>query len=180
MTTNFIGQPVSRVDGRQKVTGRATYAAEFQISRTWRTPQSFAARSRAAGSPPSTPRQQSAAPGVIAVLTHRNAPRSALSPHKGGSTPRLASACTCCRTTGAPPGPADRARRGDTLEQAQHAAMLVRVTYAAETADHRRVTRAEPVMPTQQKTDQGDQPPETGAATPKPSPRPRSRSTRPT
>ncbi len=29
MTTAFIGQPVSRVDGRQKVTGAATYAAEF-------------------------------------------------------------------------------------------------------------------------------------------------------
>ena len=29
MTTAFIGQPVSRVDGRQKVTGGATYAAEF-------------------------------------------------------------------------------------------------------------------------------------------------------
>ena len=26
MTTAFIGQPVSRVDGRQKVTGTATYA----------------------------------------------------------------------------------------------------------------------------------------------------------
>ena len=30
MTTAFIGQPVSRVDGRQKVTGGATYAAEFE------------------------------------------------------------------------------------------------------------------------------------------------------
>ena len=29
MTTAFIGQPVSRVDGRQKVTGGAIYAAEF-------------------------------------------------------------------------------------------------------------------------------------------------------
>ena len=29
MTTAFIGQPVSRVDGRPKVTGAATYAAEF-------------------------------------------------------------------------------------------------------------------------------------------------------
>jgi xanthine dehydrogenase YagR molybdenum-binding subunit len=29
MTTAVIGQPVSRVDGRQKVTGSATYAAEF-------------------------------------------------------------------------------------------------------------------------------------------------------
>ena len=31
MTTAFIGQPVSRVDGRQKVTGGATYAAEFGV-----------------------------------------------------------------------------------------------------------------------------------------------------
>ena len=31
MTTAFIGQPVSRVDGRQKVTGGATYAAEFDL-----------------------------------------------------------------------------------------------------------------------------------------------------
>ena len=33
MTTNLIGQPVSRVDGRQKVTGTATYAAEFALPR---------------------------------------------------------------------------------------------------------------------------------------------------
>ena len=32
MTTAFIGQPISRVDGRQKVTGRATYAAEFDVA----------------------------------------------------------------------------------------------------------------------------------------------------
>ena len=31
MTTAVIGQPISRVDGRQKVTGRATYAAEFHV-----------------------------------------------------------------------------------------------------------------------------------------------------
>ena len=31
MTTAFIGQPVSRVDGRQKVTGTAPYAAEFDV-----------------------------------------------------------------------------------------------------------------------------------------------------
>ncbi len=30
MTTAFIGQPISRVDGRRKVTGAATYAAEFE------------------------------------------------------------------------------------------------------------------------------------------------------
>ena len=31
MTTAYIGQPISRVDGRQKVTGGATYAAEFDV-----------------------------------------------------------------------------------------------------------------------------------------------------
>jgi xanthine dehydrogenase YagR molybdenum-binding subunit len=31
MTTALIGQPVSRIDGRQKVTGGATYAAEFRM-----------------------------------------------------------------------------------------------------------------------------------------------------
>ena len=32
MSTAFIGQAVSRVDGHAKVTGRATYAAEFQVA----------------------------------------------------------------------------------------------------------------------------------------------------
>src|SRR5438132_842597 len=31
MTTAFIGKPISRVDGRQKVTGAARYAAEFEV-----------------------------------------------------------------------------------------------------------------------------------------------------
>ena len=31
--TTFIGRPVNRVDGRQKVTGGATYAAEFDVPR---------------------------------------------------------------------------------------------------------------------------------------------------
>ena len=49
----------------------------------------------------------------------------------------------------------------DTLEQANHAATLVRVTYAPETGTTD-ITRVEPVLPTEQKTDQGEsQPPET-------------------
>ena len=31
MTTTLIGQSISRVDGRLKVTGGATYAAEFDV-----------------------------------------------------------------------------------------------------------------------------------------------------
>ena len=31
MSDKVVGQPVSRIDGRDKVTGRATYAAEFAM-----------------------------------------------------------------------------------------------------------------------------------------------------
>src|SRR5258707_9231233 len=31
MTTNYIGQPISRVDGRVKVTGKAKYAGEYNV-----------------------------------------------------------------------------------------------------------------------------------------------------
>jgi xanthine dehydrogenase YagR molybdenum-binding subunit len=68
------GQPISRVDGPEKVTGRATYAAEFRLNNL-----AYAAlvtstqghgwitgidTSRAAGMP-----------GVLAVITHQNAMR---------------------------------------------------------------------------------------------------------
>ena len=33
--TAFIGQPVGRVDGRQKVTGAATYAAFHRVPERW-------------------------------------------------------------------------------------------------------------------------------------------------
>ena len=68
----------------------------------------------------------------------------------------------------------------DTLEQANHAATLVRVTYAPETATTD-IARVEPVLPTQQKTDQGERrPPETRRGDPEGAlAAPRSRSTRP-
>jgi len=31
LTTNYIGKPTNRVDGRAKVTGEAKYAAEFKF-----------------------------------------------------------------------------------------------------------------------------------------------------
>ncbi len=31
MTTNYIGKPQSRIDGKLKVTGAAKYAAEFNV-----------------------------------------------------------------------------------------------------------------------------------------------------
>jgi xanthine dehydrogenase YagR molybdenum-binding subunit len=82
MTTAFIGQPVSRVDGRQKVTGTATYAAEFEVPNL---AHAAVARSTIASgriTAIDTVEAERAA-GVLAVLTHRNAPRLPYNPHKG-------------------------------------------------------------------------------------------------
>ena len=161
MTTTFIGQPVSRVDGRQKVTGRATYAAEFDqpgqahgvIVRSTVANGSIASIDGAAAE---------RAPGVVAVVTHRNAPRLPYREHKGAVDPSVGERLHVLQD--------DRVSHqgqpialvvADTLEQANHAATLVRVTYSAEigTTD---ISRVEPVLPTQQKTDQGEtRPPET-------------------
>ncbi|HZH26900.1 MAG TPA: xanthine dehydrogenase family protein molybdopterin-binding subunit [Azospirillaceae bacterium] len=69
-----IGQPVRRVDGRAKVTGTARYAAEFEI------PGLVYAAMAQSTVPHGLVRRidtqaAEAAPGVIAVLTHMNAPK---------------------------------------------------------------------------------------------------------
>ncbi|MGZ9032529.1 MAG: xanthine dehydrogenase family protein molybdopterin-binding subunit, partial [Burkholderiaceae bacterium] len=154
MTTAFIGQPVSRVDGRAKVTGRATYAAEFDVPG-----QAHAAivRSTVANGRIASIDSASAerAPGVVAVLTHRNAPRLPYRQHKAIVDPKIGERLHVLQD--------DRVNHqgqpiaiviADTLEQASHAATLVQVTYAEETAATD-IGRAEPALPTQEKTDQG-------------------------
>ena len=76
MTTNFIGQPVNRVDGRQKVTGGATYAAEFDQPGQAHgvIVRSTVASGRIASIDSATAER---AAGVLAVVTHRNAPKLA-------------------------------------------------------------------------------------------------------
>jgi len=161
MTTAFIGQPVSRVDGRQKVTGAATYAAEFdQPGQAYGViVRSTVANGRIA-SMDSTAAQR--ASGVLAVLTHRNAPRLAYRPHKGLPDPATGERLHVLQD--------DRVNHqgqpialviAETVEQANHAATLVRVTYADE-AGITDISRVVPIEPAQQKTDQGEtRPPQT-------------------
>jgi xanthine dehydrogenase YagR molybdenum-binding subunit len=161
MTTAVIGQPVSRVDGRQKVTGAATYAAEFDQPGQAHgvIVRSTVANGRIAMIDSAAAER---APGVVAVLTHRSAPTLAYRPHKGAVDPAVGERLHVLQD--------DRVSHqgqpialviAETLEQANHAATLVRVTYTPETATID-ITRVEPVLPTQQKTDQGEgRPPET-------------------
>lgn len=161
MTTDLIGQPVSRVDGRQKVTGGATYAAEFEVPGQAHAAivRSTVANGRIASIDSASAEQ---APGVVAVLTHRNAPRLAYREHKALVDPVVGERLHVLQD--------DRVSHqgqpialviADTLEQANHAATLVRVIYAPETGTTD-TSRVAPVLPTQEKTDQGAvQPPET-------------------
>ncbi len=84
----FIGQPVSRVDGRRKVTGSATYAAEFEVPGQAHAAivRSTVANGRIASIDTAAAEQ---APGVIAIVTHRNAPQLAYRPHKAAPDPRV-------------------------------------------------------------------------------------------
>jgi xanthine dehydrogenase YagS FAD-binding subunit len=96
MTTNFIGQPVSRVDGRLKVTGRATYAAEFQIANMAHAAivRSTIARGRVASIDHLQP---SAAPVSWLCSRIKMRPVCPIASTRERSTPPWANACTCCR-----------------------------------------------------------------------------------
>jgi xanthine dehydrogenase YagR molybdenum-binding subunit len=88
MITAVIGQPLSRIDGRQKVTGGATYAAEFDVPNMAHGSivRSTIANGRIASIDSAAAEK---APGVIAVLTYRNAPRLAYRKHHGTTDPSV-------------------------------------------------------------------------------------------
>ena len=71
---NAVGQPISRVDGRLKVTGRARYTADIPVVGQSHAAivHSIIARGRTASIDTGA---AETAPGVLAVLTHRNMPR---------------------------------------------------------------------------------------------------------
>jgi len=74
MATNYIGQPISRVDGRAKVTGGAKYAAEYNVPNLvyGYVVSSAVARGRITRIDAV---EALRVPGVLQVLTHENAPR---------------------------------------------------------------------------------------------------------
>ncbi len=76
LVTRAIGAPLDRIDGTRKVTGTATYAYEYPVEGvTYVFPvQSTIAKGRVVSIDASAAR---ALPGVIAVLSHENAPRLA-------------------------------------------------------------------------------------------------------
>jgi xanthine dehydrogenase YagR molybdenum-binding subunit len=125
-----VGSPRSRVDGRAKVTGTATYAAEFpspDLAHAYIV-ESGIARGRIAGMDTAA---AEAVPGVLQVFTHENRPKTAWFTYK-------------YRDMVGPPGEPFRPLGSDKIQYsgqpialvvaesfdvARYAASLVRVTY---------------------------------------------------
>ncbi|SOZ18057.1 putative xanthine dehydrogenase subunit [Cupriavidus taiwanensis] len=133
MNTNHIGQPHARVDGRAKVSGNAQYAADFN-----QPGQAYAVIVGASiGLGRLTELDTEAAqrlPGVLAVLTHKNTPKLPYAPHKGFIDPAHGERLHVLQD--------DRVHFygqpvavvvAQTLDQAEHAATLLRIGYAAQT-----------------------------------------------
>ncbi|MDP9898157.1 xanthine dehydrogenase family protein molybdopterin-binding subunit [Variovorax ginsengisoli] len=133
----LIGKSIDRVDGRLKVTGQATYAYEVQQD-TARTAYGFIVEATIAKGRIADIDTTSAegAPGVLMVMTHKNAPRQGAwgpleAPNRfARASPQLAS---------------DQVRYyGETVafvvaesfEQARSAAKQVRVRYAQSAGDY--------------------------------------------
>ncbi len=130
MTTTYIGQPISRVDGRAKVTGAATYAAEHNVPNL---AYGFVVCSTVARGRITRIHARDALrlPGVIQVITHENAPR--LRPADDGYVDEAGSPGTTFRPL------ADNEVRfsaqpvalvvAENIELASYAASLVRIEY---------------------------------------------------
>lgn len=127
----YVGKPLVRVEGREKVTGKAKYAAEFALPGL--TYGVFTTSPIAKGKITSIDTSAAARePGVIAVLTHQNLPKLAKTPNDAQGKKDIGAPMGFLPLTGdeifyaAQPVALVVA---DTLEHATHAATLVKVTF---------------------------------------------------
>jgi xanthine dehydrogenase YagR molybdenum-binding subunit len=148
MSQNAVGQPLARVDGRLKVTGAARYAAEFN--------QPNQAYAVIVGATVGLGRVTgidveavSHLPGLLAVISHLNAPRLTYQEHKGPIDPDFGERLHVfqddqVRFHGQPVALVV----ADTLDRAERAAAALVVRYSARTPIvDARDPRAEAVIP---------------------------------
>lgn len=131
MTMAVIGQPLARVDGRAKVTGAARYAAEFN-----QPGQAHAVIVGATAGLGRVTRIDTEPvlrmPGVVAIVSHLNAPKLAYGPHKGAIDPGIGERLHVLqddqvRFYGQPVAVVV----AETLDQAERAASALWIEYAA-------------------------------------------------
>jgi xanthine dehydrogenase YagR molybdenum-binding subunit len=124
--TPVTGLPIDRRDGRLKVTGHARYAAEFDIDNLAHAVlvQSTVSRGTIAGFDLAAAK---AVPGVLAILTPDNAPH--LAPNQSGAPGNVVAFPLLQDNTTDYNGQHIAVVVADTLERAQYAAALVKVSY---------------------------------------------------
>ncbi len=131
-TLSPVGQPHDRVDGRLKVTGAAKYAAEFNVPGLVHAYAVESTISKGKITAVDTAAAEKA-PGVLAILTHLNAPKlkEATSDMMTGGI-RLELRNPLVDDVISYGGQHVALAVAETFEQARHAARLIRFTYAAE------------------------------------------------
>jgi xanthine dehydrogenase YagR molybdenum-binding subunit len=137
MKHGATGQPFSRVDGRLKVTGGATFAAEYRIENVAHAALVFSRIARGKVNNIDVSAAEGA-PGVIGILTHENAPTMKKTAvfGTGGEEPGAAPSSIMFLNTdeihfnGQPVAVVV----AETLEQAEQAATLIRVEYEEKAA----------------------------------------------
>jgi xanthine dehydrogenase YagR molybdenum-binding subunit len=130
-----VGTPVSRVDGRLKVTGGARYAAEFQVKDVAYGALVLSTVPRGQVTRIDTTAAEKAA-GVLAVITHRNAGKVVLPDKvKALVDPKVGRPLQAFQDDQVHyHGQPVAVVVADTFERATHAATLVRATYQEEAA----------------------------------------------
>ena len=131
----LIGAPISRIDGPLKVQGKARFAAEFELQGMTYAAIAFSTVPKGRITALEV-RAAEAAPGVVLVMTHQNAPR--LKPPPAFMTaPKAASGDSLpvmqddlIRWNGEPIAVV----LAETQEQADYAKSLIQATYAIEPA----------------------------------------------
>jgi xanthine dehydrogenase YagR molybdenum-binding subunit len=117
---NVLGEAVNRIDGILKVTGTASYTTDFPVKNI---AHGFLVKSETAAGKVLEIDQSAAekAAGVIAVITHKNAPKVNVSRVRGGSMLQNAEVNFW--------GENVAVVLAETYEQARYAARLVKVNY---------------------------------------------------
>jgi xanthine dehydrogenase YagR molybdenum-binding subunit len=129
--TNPIGKPLNRIDGRLKVTGKALYAAEYPLQNMAHAVviESKIAKGSIRNIDTSAAEKL---PGVIAVITHQNAPKVGQTNNDGGN-PLIKPLPVLQDNKITFYGQHIGVVVAETLEQAEYAVSLVKVTYLPET-----------------------------------------------
>ncbi|MFT3698989.1 MAG: xanthine dehydrogenase family protein molybdopterin-binding subunit [Kofleriaceae bacterium] len=127
-----VGTPIDRIDARKKVTGQATYAADTAVTKV---AHAVIVTSGIANGTITTLAvdDAKAQPGVLAILSHLDVPKVAPGKSaKGGPAERILQLLQSDKVEYSDQPVAVVV--ADTLERAQHAASMIKATYAPNAA----------------------------------------------